>query len=158
MCIIAIHTILRKFVYPCATRYVDFIGLYGTPHLNDMFYVWSLSLVWHDVRFKSICRFDENIPALTCCPCMFHSRFALLTLLDVMASFCDITWHHVKSFVHTTDTSNSSVVRVPKGEISKCSETCIYYTDKHKHTDWSDAITSTADAGGTVFYLISAPF
>ena len=27
---IAIHAILRKFAYPCATRYVDFIGFYGT--------------------------------------------------------------------------------------------------------------------------------
>ena len=33
-CVIAIHTILWKFVYPCETRNADFIGLYGTPHLK----------------------------------------------------------------------------------------------------------------------------
>ena len=33
-CIIGIHTALQKFAYPCATRYADFIGFYGTPPLK----------------------------------------------------------------------------------------------------------------------------
>ncbi len=32
---IAINTILGKYVYRCETRYADFIGLYGKPHLNS---------------------------------------------------------------------------------------------------------------------------
>ena len=32
--IITIDTILHIFAYPCATRYADFIGFSGEPHLN----------------------------------------------------------------------------------------------------------------------------
>ena len=37
---------------------------------------------------------DENAPALTHLPRICHSRFALLTLFDVMTSFCDVTRRH----------------------------------------------------------------
>ncbi len=33
-CIITIDTILQIFAYPCATRYADFIGFSGEPHLK----------------------------------------------------------------------------------------------------------------------------
>ncbi len=35
-CIITIDTILQIFAYPCATRYADFIGFSGEPHLKSI--------------------------------------------------------------------------------------------------------------------------
>ena len=41
--IIAIDTILQKYVYPCETRYADFIRLYGKPHLKDISKIYKIA-------------------------------------------------------------------------------------------------------------------